>query len=266
MEKILTYLEQLDLSEIEAKLYLTLLETGPTSVRDIANAIGIKRTTAYLYVEQLVDKGLINKIVKASHPLIVANSPEESLKSLVENKINAAEDIKAKFPQIVGDINASFSTMSGSDQFEIKYYKGLTGLKKIYEEALQAEEVRTYIKLQEPEPIFSNYFEIFKNAFKENKNLIVREIIYDFLVNRQDTNQLLSLGSRYEYRLMPKTMKITSEDILIYDGKVAIINFKDKQYISGVVIHNKESYNNFLEFFDYIWETLPKRNPVSPPA
>jgi len=70
MEKILEYLEQLDLSEIEAKLYLTLLETGPTSVRDIAAAIGIKRTTAYLYVDQLAEKGLITKMVHSSRPQI----------------------------------------------------------------------------------------------------------------------------------------------------------------------------------------------------
>ena len=46
MEKIVDYLKQLDLSDVEAKLYLTLLQTGPSSVRDLAQTIDIKRTTA----------------------------------------------------------------------------------------------------------------------------------------------------------------------------------------------------------------------------
>lgn len=51
-------------------------------------------------------------------------------------------------------------------------------------------------------------------------------------------------------------MKLTAEDIIIFDGKVAIINVRDK--ITGVVIHNIDYYNNSKELFDYIWNTLPE--------
>ncbi|HEX8965543.1 MAG TPA: helix-turn-helix domain-containing protein, partial [Patescibacteria group bacterium] len=59
MNQVLLYLEQLDLSESEAKLYMSLLQTGPISVRDLAIKVGIKRTTAYLYIDLLVEKGLV---------------------------------------------------------------------------------------------------------------------------------------------------------------------------------------------------------------
>ena len=77
-DKIIEYLKQLDLSEIEAELYLILLNKGPVSVRDLAEMSGIKRTTAYIYIDQLVDKGLVMKMVRESKRLVAANQPKAS--------------------------------------------------------------------------------------------------------------------------------------------------------------------------------------------
>src|ERR1700691_3569790 len=106
MDKIVDYLKQLDLSEIEAKLYLTLLQTGPASVRDLAQTIDIKRTTAYFYIDQLVDKGLIMKLVRGSKKLVAANEPE-NLKSLVEAKLESAKTVQLGFPNILKALNTS---------------------------------------------------------------------------------------------------------------------------------------------------------------
>src|SRR5215469_15447405 len=100
MDKIIDYLKQLDLSDAEAKLYLTLLKAGPVSVRDLAQTVDIKRTTAYFYIDQLVEKGLIMKLVKGSKKLIAANEPE-NLKILVEEKIKKAQAVQENFPAIL---------------------------------------------------------------------------------------------------------------------------------------------------------------------
>src|ERR1700734_1251596 len=100
MDKIVDYLKQLDLSDVEAKLYLTLLQTGPASVRDLAQTIDIKRTTAYFYIDQLVEKGLIMKLVKGSKKLVAANEPE-NLKILVEDKLESAKNVQQNFSTIL---------------------------------------------------------------------------------------------------------------------------------------------------------------------
>src|ERR1700691_2243672 len=123
MEKVVDYLKQLDLSDIEAKLYLTLLQTGPTSVRDLAQTIEIKRTTAYFYIDQLVDKGLIMKLVKGSKKLVAANKPE-NLEQLVEAKISSAQTVKRNFPSILKEIKTSFPASLNTEEAEISYYKG----------------------------------------------------------------------------------------------------------------------------------------------
>jgi sugar-specific transcriptional regulator TrmB len=256
MSKIVDYLHQLDLSEIEAKLYLALLEAGPISVRDLALKIDLKRTTAYLYVDQLVDKGLVAKMVKGSHKLVAANDPEESLKELVKQKEEKAKYLQEDFPKVITDIRSTVHKSNDIDGFEIKYIKGLNGVKKIYEEALASEEVCSYINLVGEGNIFTDNVSLFDNAFKKNPKLIMREIIDDSPKARQETRQVIKKYGGYSCKFMPKDLKLTSEDILIFNRKVAILHFKGKA--SGVILQNEAYYNNSKELFEFLWKTLPE--------
>src|SRR6185437_2363814 len=123
MDNIVDYLKQLNLSDAEAKLYLTLLQSGPVSVRDLAQTVDIKRTTAYFYIDQLVEKGLIMKLVKGSKKLVAANEPE-NLKVLVEEKLKKANEVQKGFPDILKLLNTSLPQENNAGDAEVKYYKG----------------------------------------------------------------------------------------------------------------------------------------------
>src|SRR5476651_995659 len=90
MEKITDYLKKLGLSELEAKIYLTLLQTGAVSVKSFAPMIGIKRTTAYLYIDPLIEKGLVFKVVQGNKKQIAPANPD-ILKDLIEKKVQVAK-------------------------------------------------------------------------------------------------------------------------------------------------------------------------------
>src|SRR5579872_4871706 len=178
MDKIIDYLKQLDLSEIEAKLYLRLLQTGPTSVRDLAQTVDIKRTTAYFYIDQLVEKGLIMKLVRGSKKLIAANEPE-NLNILVEEKLKKANEVQQGFPTILKILNTSLPQKDNTNDAEIKYYKGKNGVKKIYDEALKSKELHSYVNLNDVGNIFPGNLLSFDRAFEENKNLKLYEFVED---------------------------------------------------------------------------------------
>ncbi len=253
MDKIVDYLKQLDLSDAEARLYLTLLKTGPTSIRDLAQTVDIKRTTAYFYIDQLVEKGLIMKIVKGSKKLVDANEPE-NLHYLVKQKLASAKAVQQNLSAILSDLKSTLPAQKELDTAEIKYYKGAQGIKKIYEEALKAKEVRSYVKLEETDGIFSDNITFFNQAFKKNADLIIREILYNSPLSKEQAPQLLSKNKRYFYKFMPPELNLTSGDVLIYDGKVAILNYKNT--INGVVLQNNDYYNNSKELFDFIWKII----------
>ncbi len=253
MDKIIDYLKQLDLSDAEAKLYLKLLNNGPTSVRDLAQTVDIKRTTAYFYIDQLVEKGLIMKLVRGSKKLVAANEPE-NLHYLVEKKLASAKAVQQNLSAILSDLKSTLPAQIEIDNAEIKYYKGAQGIKKIHEDALKAVELRSYVKVESTGGIFSDNVDIFDQAFNDNSKLTVKEIIYDSPLATKDAQQILHKNERYSFKLMPKELNLTSGDTLIYDRKVAIINYKEHEHC--VVLHNADYYNNSKELFDFIWKII----------
>ena len=262
MKKILDYLEQLDLSDVEAKLYLSLLNTGPTSVRDLAATIDIKRTTTYLYIDQLIEKGLIMKVVKGSQKLVAANDPKDSLEFLVKRKLQTAITVENEFPDMLRALTTSLPQVKEIGDAEIKYYKGKNGIQKIYDEALLSQELRVYANLSELESLFKINglileYQIYEKALLKNKELKIYEIVADEprSIDKFNLNQTVQT-KRYYHKYIPASVGLTSPGILMYDNKVVTINGKENFNI--VVLHNIDYYTNSIRLFDFIWKMLPE--------
>lgn len=254
MSRITDYLEALSLSEIESKLYLTLLESGPITVRELASVVDMKRTTAYLYIDHLIEKGLIMKIVKGPLKLIAVVDPEVSLKKLVQDKVDTAVSLKNDLPAIVKHISDSLPEGVEVGDAEIKFYKGKNGVKKIYEEALKSKELRSYVNMSDVVNYFPENASTFDEAFEKNKELELIEFIEDSPVSR-DIIKVLAQNKRYKFKFLPKDIQVSASDILLYDGHVAIINLREST--TGVVFHNKDYFNISKELFDHMWRTHP---------
>lgn len=253
MESILKFLQQLDLSEIEAKLYLNLLKSGPASVRDLAETIDIKRTTAYFYIDQLAEKGLVMKLVKGSKKLVAANPPQ-TLDHLVEKKVASAKLVEESFPDILQTLAATLPQENITSEAEITYYKGKNGVKKIYEDVLKANEIRSFVNIEEISSVFPENFQLFDNALTSNPDIMMYEIVEDSPEARERSKHS-GMNQKYFYKFSSDSMKIKSTDILIYDGKVGFINLKDNMH--GVILRNDDLYSNFKSLFDFIWRILP---------
>lgn len=262
MKKIIEYLQQLELSEIEAKMYLTLLQAGPVSVRDLANLADVKRTTAYLYVDQLADRGLIVKYVKHNKKLVAANDPE-SLKHLVENKVESAKVAVSTLPSILERLQISLPEYNSEDESEIKYYKGKLGIKKVYEDSLKSKELRLYANLSQLKSLLAQNdyilsYDVYEKGLEENKDLKIYEIVADTpgSIDDFELDVTTQKNNRYQHKYMPSTVGLTSPGILLYDNKVAIIHGREN--FSILVLHNADYYINSVKLFDFIWNVLPE--------
>jgi sugar-specific transcriptional regulator TrmB len=254
--KLLSYLKTLGLSEIEAELYLNMISIGPLSVRELAQNSGIKRTTAYLYIDQLVEKGLAMKIVKNTKKKVAATPPDQ-IQALIHEKLSTIESIKKETPDVLKKLSAIHPRPNPQDA-EIKYFKGLNAARRIYEEAFSGEEMRSYVKVEEQDNLSPDNMIYFEKALKKNKKLKMWEIVYESPLSRRPPMVIASQREKYFFKLMPKELKwsITSEDIVMYQNKVAIISYTDN--ISAIVLHSPDFYNNSKEIFDFIWRILPE--------
>jgi len=259
IEKITEYLEKLALSEIEAKLYLTLLQKGVTSVKNLAQMTGVKRTTAYLYIDQLTEKGLVMKVVKGAQKQ-VAPTELANLQKLVEEKLHTAKVLQEELPNIVQVIKTTFLPTAHTDDAEIKYYKGKLGVRKIYEDALKAKELRSYFNIELIKKILPDNGVLFVEGLKNNSSIKIFELLQDTPLSREKLKKSRTFNlnyNGYSFKYLPSGVQLSAADVLIYDNHVAIVNASSDQ-VSGVILQDSAYYNNSKELFDLIWKVLPE--------
>lgn len=259
MKKIIEYLKHLDFSTTEITLYLILLKHGELSVAELAEIAKINRTATYKYINSLLTKG-VAYTCKGVSSKIAANPPEQ-LEYLVEQKLGRARILYDSLPSIVSYLNTSFAQKKEQSTSEIKYFKGRSGVKSIYREALKANKLRTYFNCAELVKVFPENCELFNNAFKHNTKIVMYELLEDSSTARRQV-QGYPKDERYQFKFLPDDITLLANDILIYDEKVAIINVKDLNNISGVILNNVDYYNNSKQLFDLLWRLLPTPSQV----
>ncbi|MBA3724616.1 MAG: helix-turn-helix domain-containing protein [Candidatus Levybacteria bacterium] len=257
MKKVFLYLSQLGFSELEAKIYISLLKQGPMTIKELAQITKLNRTAMYSYVNTLIERGIVIKIIKDSHKKFAAIEPER-LHFLIDNKLDAVKQLDTEFPNIVHSINTSLVRDTIDQPLTIKHYKGKHNAKEIYYEAFKADTVCTFVRLTEKEGLFASNVVTFDEAFEKNKRLVMKEIIYSSPVAVRDAQALSrNTKNKYQFKIMPDDVKLDGDDILIYNGKLVIITHKGD--FDCVVLQNANYYNNFKELFNFMWRMLPEQ-------
>ena len=97
--------ETLDFDDLESKIYLNLLRTGPITASELAKDLNIDRATMYRTVDRLVDRNII--LTSLSNPkLCTAVEPENALKLGLEKKEEEIKKIRKSSKAIIEKITS----------------------------------------------------------------------------------------------------------------------------------------------------------------
>ncbi|MBL7053177.1 MAG: MarR family transcriptional regulator [Candidatus Portnoybacteria bacterium] len=235
MEILPLELRKLGLSEKEAKVYLTALELGYTSVQKIAQHAKISRPTTYEIIKSLKEKGLITKSKDKQKNYFIAESPDNLLGILRKQK-KEIEEKEREFIRIIAALRSKFSL---DNQKEIKTYQDEKGLEILLDDLLTTSSKKIYVLVNN------------EKIWPTKK----RQIIYQAIKKRLGQIEIKELSvdknkSSLDY-LETKTLKLSpfKETVIIYD-KVIILSDKS----SGILIDNKDLINLIKSFFQYIWK------------
>ncbi len=125
MDKLITELKSLGLSEKESSVYLAALELGPTPVQDISHKAKVNRATTYVMIELLSSRGLISTFVKGKKRFYVAESPDRlmSILSVQKKEIDEKqEELLKAMPMLQALYNAEGAKP------QIRYLEGREGI------------------------------------------------------------------------------------------------------------------------------------------
>ena len=258
-EKIIKYLEQLELSPLEIKIYLTLLHQGEKGAQDLIKKLKVHRTSIYPPLESLFTRGLISKSVNGKQSKFSITDPEKSLRIVLEEFTTQKKEQLKEIELAFSDLLMQFPKIPLKEEefyhTETKFYKGKAGVTKIYEDVLKAKEERSYVDVMGVAKYLPENITKFNDMLIKNPEIKVFEI-YHNTPYTQEHMKFFEKHKNYLYKVLPNGTKLTAQDILIYENKIAIISFGKE--ISAVVLQNRDLYQTFKTLFDVMWNMLPE--------
>jgi len=226
------FLEQAGLTKNESKVYLALLELGPSHAGNISRKTGLHRRTIYDTIEMLIKKGLIGYIVENNVKLFQASNPNRFLEILNEKENFILEQI----PQMM-----NFYTKT-KEKEETNFYKGKEGLKSIFQDQLESNKEILILGVS------NSAFEIFPFYFKWYDQDRTKKKIKVKIISSEKLNKKIPLA---EIRHLPQKYA-NPLAINIYKDKVALILWIKSPL--AILIKNKEISDSYRKYFELMWK------------
>src|SRR3989338_5932704 len=219
------------LSDNEIKIYLALLDYGPSLAGVISRKTGMHRRTVYDTTEMLIKKGLVGYILKNNRRLFQASNPERILDALKEKE-------NLILPLIVG-LKERYSKTKEKE--ETNFYKGKEGLKTVFEDQLNSKEVLILGASAKAYEVLQFYFHWYDKTRKQKK-IKVRIIAEDKRIKRIPLAEIRYLPEKYASPVA----------VNIYGEKTAIILWAKEPI--AIVIKQKEISEGYRNYFELLWK------------
>lgn len=236
-------LRNIGLTEKEAHVYLACLELGSVVVSEISKRAKINRVTTYDILEKLIQKGFINFITKHKIKYFDATKPDFIF-----------DETKRKFDEFKKALPDLKRLHGETPHPRVRYFEGIAGIKAIYSDTLTSKtEILNYANSKEIRQFWPNYDEEYV-AKRAKRKIFLRGIAPD----DKEGRKVQSENKKYhrQIRLVPERKYDFSNEINIYDNKVAIISFNEG--LIGIIIESKEIADTQRVIFKMAWELAKK--------
>lgn len=240
-------LQNIGLSDKEAKVYLAALELGQASVQKIAEKANVNRATTYSVLESLIKKGLCSTFEQEKKVRFIASAPEYLL-SLFEVKKKEVEQHESYFRKLLPEIQLIHNQKA--DKPIVRFFEGQKGLFACMKDFLSSYRENS---LEEDRMIYSN--DKLDALFSEEDRKIFRSVrlhkeIRSKVIYSSEKKFLTSTRDGRRLRINDKKYPITC-DIGIYGDS---IRFSSLDSMAAVLIKDVEIAKTLKTLFDLAYE------------
>ncbi len=246
MQKI-EALENLGLSEKEAKIYLALLELGQASAYKIALRSGVKKPTTYVLLDDLLKKELVLKMPGDKTQMFIAKSPEEFF-ATAQSKINSATSV---LPEIM-------SVMKKDNKVQTMYFEGVSGVKQAIFYNLDKYENQELVGFYaKAENMDKELYDISWDWAKEMKkrNIAIR----GFVPTHETLTKYRQADKKYNREMRELSSDIySSETTMEVMGSFVRIIDLTKDFPQAIIIENERTAKMIKQIFEMMWKLTKK--------
>lgn len=239
---IQTVLQQLGYPAGQVKIYLASLKVGESTIADLAEQVGMPRTTVTELLADLHKHGLMNYYIKRSRKVWVAENPDKLLITLKERE--AA--LQTILPVLHG-----MRRESGSSKPNIRYYAGIEEVKNIFDDIIETK--HHMLALVSWDDFKAFFGDEFVSDFIERRHahflkirLITPKTDLAVLLKQQDGAEMR------QTRFLPEHIALRRVSNFIYNGKVATISLNRKEPM-GIIIEDPDVVHAQTIYFESLW-------------
>ncbi|MDO8516533.1 MAG: helix-turn-helix domain-containing protein [Nanoarchaeota archaeon] len=239
-------LEELGLSETEARVYLALIDTGSSLAGPIIKKTGLHRGTTYQILQRLKEKGLVSSIIQGKKQYFQPVNPERLMDILKQRQ----EKLEEILPNLKAKLKAS------EEKQEVTVYSGVKGIRSLMDKIL--EDLNPEGKYYDFgvsglfKEIMKEYWDIWQK--KKRKYKIKSYVIFNEEVKKKNPQLLKDYYG--EARFHPKEYSSIT-DTIIYKDFVILFIWTAKPPIA-VVIKNKGNADSYKNQFKLMWKYSKK--------
>lgn len=236
-EKIL---QQLGLSEKQARVYLACLELGQGSVVEVSKKAGTKRPTTYLVLDELKQKGLVSELPKEKTTLFSAEDP-----IMLESKLK--QSLK-DFSQMLPYLRAK---LGKGKKPRVRFHEGKEAMRKIYlSEIFPSDIIYAYgTSIRKFFDLFPDLFDIWAKYWRPKaKHKCVLEIVSNEPEDIKHAKKNIPIS---KVRILPKGMKFLADNV-VTDNKVFIFSLDN---LFAVVIESEDLATTYRTLVELAWES-----------
>ena len=241
------YVEQLislGLTQGEAKVYLAMIQVGPSKVGKIVEMAGVSQSKIYNVLDRLILKGLASYNIRDNFKYFQSLEPSR-LHEFIVKKENEVRRQKEGITQIINDLSKNINAAKRSTS---EIFVGERSLRSAYLTLLSDSKNGDILRYFYPypnahenaSPFYSRFYK-----YQKSKGLVERGIVNSDFKNSQHFKEIpKDVKLRHVNFPLPGTIDIFADKLLIIDWKT----------ITGILITSSEIAGIFVDYFDSIWK------------
>lgn len=235
-------LEQAGMSKKQAKIYLAALSLGETTIKEIAQKSGVRRTTIYDVIQEMIDAGYIKLTSHGARRKFLAVTPEE-LQFIIKRRVFAIQGVLEDLVQISNVEKA---------KPKVWFFEGVEGIKNAFNDTLKYPESEVYQwASRDLLDVLGEEWSAKFMAKRANEKIFAKTLSLDL----PDVRKYKKMDDKHyrEMRLVDPQKFPFEIELDVYGKRVAMISVKDKM---AVIIESKPIANTLKVIHKMCWETM----------
>lgn len=243
-DKYIEDLTKLGLTNGEARVYLSMIQTGPSKVGKIVELSRVSYSKVYGVLDRLILKGLASYNIQNNIKYFQSLEPTR-LNDYVEKKEDELREQKRQVTEIIKNLT---NTVYASKRSTSEIFTGEKSLRSAYTILLSNSKKGDVLRYFYPYPDAHEkatpfYYRLYK--YQKSKRIVERGIVtLDFKNSKHYKEIPKDIKLRYVGYPLPGTIDIFTDKLLIVDWSTT----------TGILITSSEITSIFIDYFDNIWK------------